>query len=958
MVKYAIIIRLKQQQYKEDIVRLEEFDPEHIITFKYNDIESMRRAMEEFSNLLDSDQAFKDDYCVAHFKMENHPVSESDFEAYPALITYLHEMAYYYKQNSEFDFTQMLTGEELFFLCALKHPELEVDILKTCEAIVRYAKKVKHSWELWITCETAFGIGPLQLVALQYPKYGYLMGEFLIVGWDVEHMPYHLSALHQWVSHVGICQDSIKAYCHCVSTTARQQMLGYDIVESLFLNDKAQASIDYTFDLLTYIRSSEEGYKLFVKNLAMACESGKGLGVMEALFCGDDQVNVKLQTLVAEMLIQHHPSTVYDYEYLSFDLFKDIIFIDTPASQAVQKLRQDLESELGGKIPMPEFNDFTQTSGMETNVDTQSSEYNLSDESVEDEDQAEPAEHIFAKGSLEEKLHKILNDLDREKFFRENELASLEILYKIVNDDRHEAYQVLKTWILGEHMEQSKDTLMGRSRSVSHRTYVLGAVYILHRDALNGYYDEVTELVQKSSEMYLPELILNILSLDGNWSDRYTYFKVKDTEPTNNYLINYKKETIEQFELWKPLETYLRTGRFNNKFGEFAFQDALNYYRDNLSTTYRNVAMKQKQFDIAHNLSHVFKLLYYSVSLEGTTYFNLCKRGLRLLLGLMPVYGLSQLEEIEPNLENSENLELQLAALQKFLPLGLSEQGYWAYQLEFWHGGFSRRELKEDSYAWALLDQVFQGHAVIEDSIHYASRQRVSELMISGVDALGMTHQAQSVINNYGVDYILRCIKRNFYVLTQYIDNLLKRSKHKFEELDLDLSDQNKNELLVQMRNFGAEEVSQDIFRDLSLYYKKEWTLRSCYLNKHQSGFDDIYNKALLNFVYTGLKTNQSSEVYNLKLILIDNWDPANMNTIQKLSKVDYKEFWLNDFVKMFTGELEFSQVEDLLKDAVKHGNFYGVADQYDVDIEFLMTYISSPIKERIEFVLKTVGEL
>lgn len=332
----------------EVVMRLEEYEAKHLISYKHDDIESMRQALATYRCLLESGKAFEDDYCVCHFNHEGGPISEEHFEGHPALKAYLVEMAYYYNESAASDVQSLTTTEELFFLCAVIHPELEADIAKTCQALVDYAQLIGDSSEMWITCETAFGVSPLQIVAMQYPKYGYLLASFLVACWDEEHMPYHLEALYQWVRHVGVTDDSIKAYCYCDNAMARQSMLGYDIIEDLYFNEKPK--LDKAFDLLTYLRETANGYERYVEIIAQRCKERPPIDAFNILFEEDQDENEIFETFIAELLIQHHPEVVFEQDELTFDLFATMTFIDSPAKDAVDKLKSDVEELLGGKI--------------------------------------------------------------------------------------------------------------------------------------------------------------------------------------------------------------------------------------------------------------------------------------------------------------------------------------------------------------------------------------------------------------------------------------------------------------------------------------------------------------------------------------------------------------------------------------------------------------------------------
>lgn len=102
----------------------------------------MIKALAEYTQLILDDKAFENRYCVAHFQHSCDRIALTCFEKYPNLIRYLNEESYYYSFDSDpEDIQDSTTGEALFFLCAMMHPELEEDVKTDCEAIVQFARK-------------------------------------------------------------------------------------------------------------------------------------------------------------------------------------------------------------------------------------------------------------------------------------------------------------------------------------------------------------------------------------------------------------------------------------------------------------------------------------------------------------------------------------------------------------------------------------------------------------------------------------------------------------------------------------------------------------------------------------------------------------------------------------------------------------------------------------------------
>lgn len=924
-------------------MRLEEYDAQQIINYKHNDLDSMRQAMTTFRTSLATGDAFKNDYCVSHFKLEDTTITKAYFDDYPALKTYLKEMAYYYRDSDDYEFYEALTTEELFFLCAVINPELEADIVETCKAMVTYAKELNDSSEMWLTCETAFGIGPLQIVAMHYPEYGYLMAQFLVANWDEEHMPYHLAALYQWARHTGVNANSIKAYCHCDNHMARQQMLGYDIVESLFLNENPE--VDKSFDLLTFIRTSKDNYNQFIEILANRFKEHPPIGAMTSLFSEDssDDAEDLIGTLMAELLIQHHPESVYDYDEHEFETFETMLFIDTPAKDAVGSLIADIEQVLGSEIP-------THDASREAydEEDAIVNDWDDEDEEVEDK--------LLKLNTLDEKLHCLLCELDEEDYFRSNEYDNLELLYSLINDNRDAAMPILENWLSDTHMETVKEFTNRMKGHVSPATYLLMAVYVVFKDTQKGIFDSITDVSVKCMDKHLSKNLLDLLSEDGEWCSRIEYSLVKDDdESESEYRMNYIKETKEKYEKWRPVENYLKTGAYNNLSDEMAFEAVCHYYKENLKKDDDSIAMHQDKYNIFHSVTHLYRLLYFASLLEGTASYDLSSRALRLMLNCAPVFGVLEIATIKPALTDQENLDRQLQGLQELLPLGLSEEGYWAYQFEFWHDVYGRKDLDE-TYAMAMIDRLFQGHEMLEKSLHYAPRSKVTELLIKGVDAMEMTDNAQLLFNNFAVDYILRRIKENFYDLTQYIGNLIESNKQSYEKFKIDFGEGSKASQLQELEVYNPTYLEEETLAELSAFYAKEWTLRTTYINKSENGFSNVHNKSILDYCYTCIKNGQEHSVYDIKIISINNWDTSYVDAIQRLSTVDYEQFWLTCFSQFFTGQLQADHIKDLLNEAVKDYDFHGIADYFDVDLDNLLNYVSEPIKEKIEFILETVG--
>lgn len=324
-------------------MRLEEYDNKHPIIYELDDISSMKEALKKYTELIDSEEAFEDDYCVAHFVHPKKKIDIEYFKDHPELVKYLEESSYYYDKDDDCeDIGEGTTGETLFFLFAVTYPELEKDIKLACQSIANYSRKHNDSSEMWLTCEHPFGIEPLAITARKYPKYAYLLASFLIPHWDDEHMSEPLFALGDWVEDIGVTADSIKAFSYCDNSRARQNMLGYDTWDDGGSDDEIESS----FDLLSHLRKSKLTYEEFTDIFASRYKESPFLQY------NDDErhyIENPFIEIVSEILYTYHPYNTWDDD-VDVDLQLTNTFIDCPADEAIIKIKKDVEVKLARPI--------------------------------------------------------------------------------------------------------------------------------------------------------------------------------------------------------------------------------------------------------------------------------------------------------------------------------------------------------------------------------------------------------------------------------------------------------------------------------------------------------------------------------------------------------------------------------------------------------------------------------
>ncbi len=324
-------------------MRLEEFDTKYSLKYISGDIQSMREALKDYTRLIGSGEAFEDSYCVAHFEHQGEPISMDYFNEHQELIDYLEKNSPFFNINSgREDIQSSTTGEALFFLCAAMHPELEIDMKETCEAITAFSRKLNDSSEMWLTCESPFGVEALQITATKYPKYGYLLAGFLIPYWDDEHMPEALYSLGNWSSKLGITEDTMKAFCYCDNSRAREGMLGYDT-----WNGGYKKAIEGSkFDLLSHFKENPGEYEKFKDILV---ERYREMPYLQ--YCDDERYYEMNPTrgLITDILYLHYPYETWRDDH-DMDEWLTNRFINIQADEAIMELKSYVEERLGRPI--------------------------------------------------------------------------------------------------------------------------------------------------------------------------------------------------------------------------------------------------------------------------------------------------------------------------------------------------------------------------------------------------------------------------------------------------------------------------------------------------------------------------------------------------------------------------------------------------------------------------------
>ncbi len=213
---------------------MNQFDKHNIIVFKQGDVVSIKNALSQYLEYLNSDQAFIKSFMGlfnVEFKIETtsgiRRLQTSDVCNTDVLEKALNmgpESAYTTQTINEGD--EIYISEAIFFAIALEHEVLKTEIVDTTKAMVAAMRRYNDTDRVWIDDMRIFGIEAIYLLACKYPEYTYLLGHFFIPYWDLEHAVGYESYLFSLVKQHGWTRDLIKAFIWCDNGYFRYCMYG------------------------------------------------------------------------------------------------------------------------------------------------------------------------------------------------------------------------------------------------------------------------------------------------------------------------------------------------------------------------------------------------------------------------------------------------------------------------------------------------------------------------------------------------------------------------------------------------------------------------------------------------------------------------------------------------------------------------------------------------------------
>jgi hypothetical protein len=247
---------------------MNQFDKNIILTFKENNTTSIKEVLKEYQALLKSDKAFVQDF-MGMFNIEFKIESDSGVRR---LFTGDVKNTEHLKQSLSFgpggnwttdvvqDDDAIYNSESLFFAIALEYEELKLDVIETAKSIVSTMRDYNNTDYVWIDDMRLFGVDALYLVALKYPEYTYLLGQFFIPNWDHEHASGYENFLFNLVEKQGWSNNLIKAYIWCDNGHFRYFMFSKEVN---YFNNQEQENQG----LADYLKESPQAYEYFKEEL-------------------------------------------------------------------------------------------------------------------------------------------------------------------------------------------------------------------------------------------------------------------------------------------------------------------------------------------------------------------------------------------------------------------------------------------------------------------------------------------------------------------------------------------------------------------------------------------------------------------------------------------------------------------------------------------------------------------
>ncbi len=247
---------------------MNQFDKSKIITVELKNINSIREALKDYRELLNTDQAVVGEAFDVEFRGKTSEGTRR-LQIGDTENTELLKEAFKYgtdggsgyldsfKEIGEED--EVYLSEPILLAHAMEFGELHDDVVATARAIAGFSRRHNDTWKLWIDDMRIFGVEVLYMLAKKYPEYTYLLGQFFIPYWDDEHAGEYSDYLFSLLEERGWTPEMMKAYIWCDSRHMRIHMY----IRDMYWED----SLSKHGSLGEHLKANPEDYSLFKEML-------------------------------------------------------------------------------------------------------------------------------------------------------------------------------------------------------------------------------------------------------------------------------------------------------------------------------------------------------------------------------------------------------------------------------------------------------------------------------------------------------------------------------------------------------------------------------------------------------------------------------------------------------------------------------------------------------------------
>lgn len=237
-----------------------------IIYFQYDNISSIREALQQYQELLNNRSAidnkgFHMEFDVKFMENSGHEPRNiklsdiKDFSLFKKAICLRSQFyAFLEKETILREEDAVYLSETLLFSLALEHSELKEEVIKTAKAIADMSRYYNDSGAMWLNENGTYGADALYLLATHDINYAYLLAQFLIPYWDERYTVNYEVYLFDLLQQHGWNRALMKAYLYCDNTNFRAEMMCREGEES-----------NKNMLLSTYLKENVDEYEWFKK---------------------------------------------------------------------------------------------------------------------------------------------------------------------------------------------------------------------------------------------------------------------------------------------------------------------------------------------------------------------------------------------------------------------------------------------------------------------------------------------------------------------------------------------------------------------------------------------------------------------------------------------------------------------------------------------------------------------